>query len=186
MAIRILATTIFGLPAPLSKELDRGLSRLHKFPLLRGLKFTDGSDTLRGSNILATKSIASISLNVDYMRSSALDSYERDWHGMKADPTPYGVVVHEGGHVMNDHLMRKLGTRKYNAFLEKHFQNPQSISNEHTTPYGQENMYEAVAEAFVMYLQGHGPAGSAFARSQFETSQALWTEALGLLKQPLH
>lgn len=184
MAIRILASLVFGLPASVSNELQRGLARLHRFPLLSSLRFTDGSDTLQGSNTLATKSTSSIALNVADLMSGALDGFARDWDGMLADPSIYGVVIHEGGHVMNDHLMRKLGARKYNVFLEKHFVTPHSISSEHTTPYGQENVYEAMAEAFVMYLRGRGLDGSAFAKSQLRTATAIWDEALTILKQP--
>lgn len=174
-----------GLKPDIYQDITRALNFLHaKFPALRALTFEAQEFTGNSTGILATPSMSRIYINVEAFNALDVDAYVREWHGLVVDPTPYGVIIHECGHVMDKLLLRKLGAKKYNAFWEKHLVHPSAPSNAYTTPYGQENQSEAAAETFALYVRNK-PLPSAFGRTQLDTAHAVWSEALSTLKQPL-
>lgn len=147
------------------------------YPSLAGINVRRGG-FLKGTDTLATKDKSSIALNPDKWENPAsLKQWAKDWDGMVADPSVHGIIVHEAGHILDGQAMESLGVKKYNAVLKKHFIDPSSISNEHTTPYGQEHVSEAVAEAFSLHNQNKSGV-TGFDASQRATAKALWNDLL--------
>jgi hypothetical protein len=143
------------------------------------------ADWIEESDVLATKSHNAIYLNkprwcdVDFWQK-----YRKDWEGCIVDPTPYGVIIHEVGHILDGQLLGALGSKKYNVFIESYVNDLEKISSEYTSAYGQENIFEFMAESFSCYFLQKCAQPTVFNDFQLENSMMLWNKALEIIANP--
>lgn len=152
------------------------------YPSLAGIDVRAG-DYLEGGETLATKSKTAIILNKSLWQDDKfLAKYEKDWEGALIDGSVRGIIIHESGHILDGQLLDKLGSKKYNAFLDKYLG---QLDTGKTTPYGVENTFEAMAETFTANFMGKGPAGAHkdTQASIMATAKSLWQAADEVLKK---
>ena len=163
------------LPPEVHAQVTHALNDVAKlFPSVAGIGVKDG-DWLRGSDTLATKSNNDLYLNTDlWTKPGFFAQYQKDWDGCVVDPSPYGVVVHELGHILAGQALAGLGPRAYNKVLKSAFGDINAISNSETTPYGMENVHEAVAEDFAQVVYGKPQGNNDLYQKSYDTSVNLW------------
>jgi hypothetical protein len=150
-----------------------------QYPSLAKINVTSG-DWLDETGGLATKSNTSIYLNKTKINEEGfMEKYAKEWDGAMVDPSLRGIIVHESGHILDGQLREQLGSKKYNAFLDRNLRS--DIAQ--TTPYGMENDMEFMAESFTTHFLKKTPNGVHPSISALITSTAksIWDEADKLL-----
>jgi len=146
------------LPQQSRQSIEAVLNRLSAdYPSVAHLNVAYG-DPQAMDGALATKSNNTIYLNQKYWAStSEFDKVASDWEELRVSTDVEGVIIHEVGHVLSGQVLHKLGARKYNQLLEKYLGegNLSAIPNwVSPSAYGQENIFEFVAEAFTSFYLG--------------------------------
>lgn len=145
------------------------------YPQLKNIRVV-ADDTLTHSGSLASKSIDSLRLNKDLWNPEYLKTYAKEWDGCLIDASPRGVTIHEMGHVLDNQVLNKLGSKKYNALVSK-FTDPENYETYSTTPYGMENHAEFMAESFTAYFLKKGANGAHpdTTKRVLSTADAIWS-----------
>lgn len=153
------------------------------YPSLKAIDVKEGDPTIM-ENILATKSATAVYLNPHYwMDKGKLKKHQEEWHEAVVDSSIAGVLIHEVGHILDGQVLRKLGSKKYNALIGKYLRDFSGIWNDESpSAYGQENVSEFMAEAFSAYYLNKMLFNNDIGRKSFENCKALWTEMNKFLK----
>jgi hypothetical protein len=173
------------LPAEITALITSAMDDLSvRIPSLALININRG-DWIEESDVLATKSHNAIYLNESRWRDvNFWANYKKDWDGCMVDPTPYGVIVHEAGHILDGQLLNTLGSKKYNTFLKSYIDDPSNISGEYVSAYGQENIFEFMAESFSCYFFQRCAQPTPFNDFQLENATRLWDKALDIIENP--
>ena len=166
------------------KEIRRAMKDLcSEFPSLSHIHIKPLENNLDW--IMATKSKTSLYINEKLFVDDHLSKYAKEWDGMLVEPTAYGIVVHECGHILDGQLLDKMGARKYNKWLDRWIEDRTGIWNTHTTAYGQENSFEFMAETFSVHFLRHTANGvhRDFQTSHQQVADEIWTEARQILRR---
>ena len=120
-------------------------------------------------------------INLKYFHREGIDKWCKDWDGCVVDNTLWGIIAHEIGHYLVKVAEKRTNFQKFHDKLELLV----SDNAYNASPYGQENVGEACAEAFVAYLKGSANIYPNHAHYRdIATKQAieLWTYINGFLK----
>lgn len=171
-----------NLPDNIKASIEAAMNDLaSRFPSL-GMIDISRADWIEGTDVLATKSNNSIYLNRLYWTDLDFwEKYKKDWQGALIDPTPYGVIVHEAGHILDGQLQRALGADEYNRFIEAYVNDVGSISGEYTSAYGQENIFEFMAESFSCFYFQKCAQHTIWNEFQLNNCTTLWQKALEII-----
>jgi len=161
-AHRLVASSWTGrfeieLPVSIEGEIKLILTSLSRdYPSISHINVNEGDAEIMGDWQLASKSATALYLNPAVWKDkSKLDKYTKEWHEAMVDPTIQGTIVHEVGHILDGQVLRKLGSKKYNALIVKEIRDVSSIWNDEApSAYGQENVAEFLAEAFAAHYLG--------------------------------
>lgn len=191
-AYRLLASSWTGkfeidLPASVEEIVSNTLNRLSKdYPSIAHIDVRAGDPLIMENWQLATKSHNSLILNPHvWLDHGKLKEHAKEWRSLRVDSSISGIVIHEVGHILESQVLNKLGAKKYNRILESHLRDMSSISNDEApSVYGQEGIFEFLAEAFTAHYLGRvapdthpdlgGPA--------LKMCNALWAEFNKVLK----
>ena len=155
-----------------------------KFPILHGMNVEMGA-WLEDTDIHATKNSKSIQLNKkSWTNRAALEKHAQTWKGLLVDATPEGVIVHEIGHVLDNRLLAKLGTKGYHKLMTELGISDYNDILESPSVYGQENHSERMAEMFSAYWYGKHAAdeGNALGEQGLALSNKVWSKIKSVLE----
>lgn len=162
-AVRLKASGWFGavkmqLPDDIRNIVEATLHKLAaKYPSIAHIEIREGdAEIMDASGSLATKSNDAVYLHPHiWLDHGKLKKHAQDWHEAMVDPNIEGIITHEVGHILDGQVLRKLGSKKYNALIGKHIRDFSGIYNDESpSAYGQENVYEFLAEAFTAHFMG--------------------------------
>lgn len=187
---RLLATAWQGhfkvkFPDAVEEEIRGIMNKLcADFPTLSHINVDEG-DPATMENTLATKSLTTLILNPHYWHDpEKIKVHLEQWHGLQVEPTLVGVIIHECGHILSNQAQRNK-PRKFNQILQLHLRDLSGIWNDESpSPYGQENIFEFIAEAFTAHYLGHTSAGqhADLANASMAVCNAIWADMRKLLK----
>jgi hypothetical protein len=187
---RLLATAWQGqfkdrFPDAVEEEIRGIMNKLcADFPTLSHIDVQAGDPEIM-ENILATKSATSLYLNAHYFHDSEkLRVHFETWKGLQVEPTLVGTIIHECGHILAGQALNNAGARKFNNVLKKHLSDLNAIWNyESPSAYGQENIFEFLAEAFTAhYLKKTAWDHPEFHAQALANSNSVWTALRKFLK----
>ena len=120
-------------------------------------------------------------LNLKYFHREGIAKWCKEWGGCIVDNTLWGIIAHEIGHYLVKVAEKRTNFRKFHDKIESLV----SDNAYNASPYGQENVGEACAEAFVAYIKGSANIYPNHAEHRnIATKQAneLWAYINGILK----
>jgi hypothetical protein len=141
---------------------------------------------------LAQRHGDNIRVNAGIWNKEFLTKNAADWEGLMNDPSPEGTLTHEFGHLLAGKIENRLGYDKFWGIVYKHLgYDPGSgenlnrkLSSETTSPYGGENIYEFLAEAFVPYELGKtvkfgGTTDNPTTQRAVQVQTGIWKDLIG-------
>jgi hypothetical protein len=119
-----------------------------------------------------------------------LTKHAKEWEGLVNDSSPEGILTHEFGHMLSHALEEAIDPVTVWNIVRQHLgvgaNENMSIRNDQTSPYGQDNVFEFVAEAFTAFHNGKlsvGP-GHEWADRLTKTQKGVWQELLNYAEGP--
>jgi hypothetical protein len=132
-----------------------------------------------------------IYLTPQYWNKEFLDKHNKEMEGSMNDSTTEGILTHEFGHLLSHKLEAKIDPITLWNIVYKHLGHTGGnlgISNDQTSPYGAENIFEFIAEAFTHYHNGKLPStvgpDHPFREKMERTQQGVWKELLDTAAGP--
>ena len=192
-AQRLIASSWMGhikmnLPPDIETVVRDTMTRLSKdYPVLASIDILPGDPiVMDASGSLATKSQAAIYLHPHvWLDHGKLKKHAKDWDEAMVDPSIAGLIIHEVGHILDGVVLRKLGSKKYNALLGTFIRDFNGIwGDEAPSAYGQENVFEFIAEAFTAFYQNKHALHheNDLTRRSMDIAKRLWAEFNKVLK----
>jgi hypothetical protein len=176
------------LPTDIDAVVRDTMNRLAKdYPVLSAIEIRPGdAEVMDASGSLATKAHDAIYLHPHiWLDHGRLKKHAKDWDEAMVDPSIAGLIIHEAGHILDGLVLRRLGAKKYNALLGSFIRDFTGIYNdEAASAYGQENIFEFVAEAFTAFYQNKHALRleNDLTRKSMDVSKRLWAEFNKVLK----
>ena len=115
-------------------------------------------DDTRGEFAVASHMGGRIVISPSHWVPEFLEKHAKEWEGMVHDASPQGIVEHEFGHALAGKLEKKIDPEFVYDTVYKWLGVGEgesvAISNDQTSIYGQENVFEFLAESFVLFNSG--------------------------------
>lgn len=166
------------------KSVLEDLSR--KYPPLGDIKIRthEGGDALAMNGGKGLDGRHSVSFDTAlWSDPKFLAKNAKEWDGLVVDSSPEGTITHEIGHVLYQIIEARIGLKAAGKIVEDAFgvsdwRGGASIGAEAASPYGQEDLREATAEAFVSHHLNRASHPGPLADVAIKTSHALWDKLL--------
>ena len=141
-------------------------------------------DDIGGDHAIGQHRGGHVYLTPKYWNKEFLDKHNKEFEGIVNDASTEGIVTHEFGHLLHHKIDQLVDPVTVANIIYKHLGHDGGnleIGNDQTSPYGQENVFEFVAEAFTAFhngkLGGVGPDHPFYEKSM-RTQTGLWQELL--------